>query len=107
MADLVRVLGLIASCRRRKHTQQALALLEGEQTVDLLFTDLGLHDDLEAGLTAAQKAVKRIRPTRALYHGPGDNHRYESNVCGAKRLYCQTLHPQRTQRRDRQTIAGT
>jgi DNA-binding NtrC family response regulator len=47
--------------------EQALALLEGEQTVDLLFTDLGLHDDLEAGLTAAQEAVNRIPGLPVLY----------------------------------------
>ena len=40
--------------------EQAIAVLEGDETVDLLFTDLGLHDDLQAGLTAAQEAVKRV-----------------------------------------------
>jgi CheY-like chemotaxis protein len=40
--------------------EQAIALLEGDQKLDLLFTDLGLRDDLQAGLTAAQEAVKRI-----------------------------------------------
>jgi CheY-like chemotaxis protein len=40
--------------------EQAIALLEGDQKPDLLFTDLGLRDDLQAGLTAAQEAVKRI-----------------------------------------------
>jgi DNA-binding NtrC family response regulator len=47
--------------------EQALALLEGEQRVDLLFTDLGLHDDLEAGLKAAQAAVERIPGLPVLY----------------------------------------
>jgi DNA-binding NtrC family response regulator len=47
--------------------EQAIALLEGDQTVDLLFTDLGLHDDLQAGLTAAQEAVKRIPGLPVLY----------------------------------------
>jgi DNA-binding NtrC family response regulator len=46
---------------------QALALLEGGQTVELLFTDLGLHNDLQAGLTAAQEAVKRIPGLPVLY----------------------------------------
>ena len=47
--------------------EQAIALLEGDQTVELLFTDLGLHNDLQAGLTAAQEAVKRIRGLPVLY----------------------------------------
>jgi DNA-binding NtrC family response regulator len=47
--------------------EQAIALLEGEQTVEVLFTDLGLHDDLQAGLTAAQEAVKRIPGLPVLY----------------------------------------
>jgi two-component system cell cycle sensor histidine kinase/response regulator CckA len=47
--------------------EQALALLEGNQTVELMFTDLGLHDDLQAGLTAAQEAVKRLPGLPVLY----------------------------------------
>ena len=44
-----------------------LALLEGDQKSDRLFTDLGLRDDLQAGLTAAQDAVKRIPGLPVLY----------------------------------------
>jgi DNA-binding NtrC family response regulator len=47
--------------------EQAIAVLEGDETVDLLFTDLGLHDDLQAGLKAAQEAVKRVPDLPALY----------------------------------------
>ena len=47
--------------------EQAIAVLEGDETVDLLFTDLGLHDDLQAGLTAAQEAVKRVPDLPVLY----------------------------------------
>jgi DNA-binding NtrC family response regulator len=47
--------------------EQALALLEGDQKVELLFTDLGLHNDLQAGLTAAQEAVKRVPGLPVLY----------------------------------------
>ena len=47
--------------------EQAIALLEGDQKSDLLFTDLGLRDDLQAGLTAAQDAVKRIPGLPVLY----------------------------------------
>lgn len=47
--------------------EQALALLESDQTIELLFTDLGLQDDLQAGLTAAQEAVKRIPGLPVLY----------------------------------------
>jgi DNA-binding NtrC family response regulator len=71
--DQVRVLAE-SIIQDRRHTtlsastvEQALALLEGEQRVDLLFTDLGLHDDLEAGLKAAQAAVERIPGLPVLY----------------------------------------
>jgi CheY-like chemotaxis protein len=47
--------------------EQAIALLEGEQKPDLSFADLGLRDDLQAGLTAAQQAVKRIPGLPVLY----------------------------------------
>jgi two-component system cell cycle sensor histidine kinase/response regulator CckA len=47
--------------------EQAIALLEGDQTVELLFTDLGLHDDMQAGLKAAQEAVKRVPNLPVLY----------------------------------------
>ena len=47
--------------------EQAIALLEGEQKAELLFTDLGLQGDLEAGLKAAQEAVKRIPGLPVLY----------------------------------------
>ncbi len=47
--------------------EQALVLLEGDHTVELLFTDLGLHGDLQAGLTAAQEAAKRIPGLPVLY----------------------------------------
>ena len=44
--------------------EQAITLLEGE---DLLFTDLGLRDDLQAGLTAAQE---NSRAAGSLHHRP-------------------------------------
>ena len=47
--------------------EQALAILEGERKPDLLFTDLGLHGDIEAGLHLAQEAVKRIPNLPVLY----------------------------------------
>src|SRR5688500_7890658 len=39
-----------AVTKRFQLVQQALALLEGEQKPDLLFTDLGLHGNIVAGL---------------------------------------------------------
>jgi DNA-binding NtrC family response regulator len=48
-------------------TEEALALLETEERVDLLFTDLGLRDDLQAGLTLAQEARKRRPDLPVLY----------------------------------------
>jgi two-component system cell cycle sensor histidine kinase/response regulator CckA len=47
--------------------EQALALLQGSDPIDLLFADLKLQDDAEAGLSLATKAVE-IRPElRVLY----------------------------------------
>jgi two-component system, NtrC family, nitrogen regulation response regulator NtrX len=48
-------------------TEQALALLDGERKPDLLFTDLGLHGDIEAGLHLAQEVVKRVPELPVLY----------------------------------------
>jgi DNA-binding NtrC family response regulator len=48
-------------------TEQAIALLEGGDKVELLFTDLGLHEDLQAGLALAQEAVKRLPRLPVLY----------------------------------------
>jgi len=60
--------------RDRGHTtlsagtpEQAIALLESDQKIELLFTDLGLHEDLQAGLTLAQEAVKRTPHLPVLY----------------------------------------
>jgi two-component system cell cycle sensor histidine kinase/response regulator CckA len=47
--------------------EQAMALLKGDQKAELLFTDLGLQGDSEAGLKAAQEAVKRIPGLPVLY----------------------------------------
>ena len=48
-------------------TEEALALLETEERIDLLFTDLGLRDDLQAGLTLAQEARRRRPDLSVLY----------------------------------------
>jgi CheY-like chemotaxis protein len=39
--------------------EQALALIDGEHEIDVLFTDLGLGNDLQAGLELAKQAVER------------------------------------------------
>ena len=46
---------------------QALALLETEQSVDLLFIDLRLQGDNEAGLALAAEAVKKRPDLSVLY----------------------------------------
>ena len=46
---------------------QALALLETEQSVDLLFVDLKLQGDNEAGLALATEAVKKRPDLSVLY----------------------------------------
>lgn len=46
--------------------EQAMALL-GDQQIDLLFTDIGLHDDLQAGLRLGQDAKERVPGLPVLY----------------------------------------
>lgn len=50
--------------------EQALALLEGSAKIDLLFTDIGLPDDLQAGLTLAQEA-RALRPDLKVLYTSG------------------------------------
>jgi DNA-binding NtrC family response regulator len=45
----------------------ALALLEGVEPIDLIFTDIGLQSDIQAGLTIAQEALKRKPKVPVLY----------------------------------------
>ena len=47
--------------------EQALALFDTEQQIDLLFTDLGLGDDLQAGLGLASEARRRRPDILVLY----------------------------------------
>jgi DNA-binding NtrC family response regulator len=46
---------------------EALAILDGEQSIDVLFTDIGLRDNLQAGLELAKEAVKRRPDLKVLY----------------------------------------
>jgi len=46
---------------------EALALLEGGKEIDLLFTDIGLQGDIQAGLTLAQRATERRPELKVLY----------------------------------------
>ena len=48
-------------------TEQAIALLDGNAKPELLFTDLGLHGDLQAGISLAQEAFKRLPGLPVLY----------------------------------------
>ena len=47
--------------------KQALALLEGEEPIELLFTDLTLQGDPGAGLSLANKAVELRPDLKVLY----------------------------------------
>src|SRR6478672_3485287 len=47
--------------------EQALALIEGDEPVDLLFVDLKIQDDVEGGLKLATKAVEARPNLRVLY----------------------------------------
>jgi DNA-binding NtrC family response regulator len=46
---------------------QALALLDGGDRIDVLFTDLGLQSDNQAGLMLAQEVIKRKMDLPVLY----------------------------------------
>ena len=46
---------------------QAIALVDGTARIDLIFTDIGLQSDLQAGLMLAQEAIKRKINTPVLY----------------------------------------
>lgn len=48
-------------------TEQALALLSAEQTIELLFTDISLQGELEAGLQLAIKATEIHPGLKVLY----------------------------------------
>ena len=45
----------------------ATTLLDGPDEIDLLFTDIGLQDDLEAGLKLAADAIERRPGMKVLY----------------------------------------
>jgi DNA-binding NtrC family response regulator len=47
--------------------EEALAALGVAEHIDVLFTDLGLKDDLQAGLGLAKEAVKRLPGLKVLY----------------------------------------
>jgi CheY-like chemotaxis protein len=46
---------------------EASAILEGDEHIDVLFTDLGLREDLQAGLELAKLAVERRPALKVLY----------------------------------------
>lgn len=46
---------------------EASAILDGPDKIDALFTDIGLRDDLEAGLKLAKVAIERRPSLRVLY----------------------------------------
>jgi DNA-binding NtrC family response regulator len=46
---------------------EALAVLAVAKEIDLLFTDISLQGDIQAGLTLAQRATERRPPLKVLY----------------------------------------
>ena len=48
-------------------TAEALAILEQEPNIEILFTDLGLRDDPQAGLELAKSAKERRPGLKVLY----------------------------------------
>jgi DNA-binding NtrC family response regulator len=47
--------------------EEALAVLEVANEIDLLFTDISLQGDVQAGLTLAQRATERRPALKVLY----------------------------------------
>jgi two-component system, cell cycle sensor histidine kinase and response regulator CckA len=47
--------------------KEAMAVLGLPEEIDLLFTDVGLQGDVQAGLTLAQRATERRPALRVLY----------------------------------------
>jgi two-component system cell cycle sensor histidine kinase/response regulator CckA len=47
--------------------EEALAVLEGAENIDLLFTNIELQDDAQAGLRLAKQAVEREPDLGVLY----------------------------------------
>jgi DNA-binding NtrC family response regulator len=45
----------------------ALAILGGDEPVDVLFTDIGLHEVKDAGLELAKQAIERQPSIQVLY----------------------------------------
>ena len=45
----------------------ALAVLDEHQNIDVLFTDIGLHDNIAGGLELARQAVERRPDLKVLY----------------------------------------
>ncbi len=45
----------------------ALAILEGGEKIDVLFTDIGLNGDIHAGLELAKQAVEKHPEINVLY----------------------------------------
>lgn len=73
--DEVQILILTESCLQElghktlsaATVAEAFAVLETPQTIDVLFIDIGLHNDLQAGLELARKAVEGRPDIRVLY----------------------------------------
>jgi two-component system, cell cycle sensor histidine kinase and response regulator CckA len=53
-------------------TEQALVLLEGEEPIDLMFIDLAMQTDPEAGLKVAKKGAE-IRPDLKVLYTSGQS----------------------------------
>jgi DNA-binding NtrC family response regulator len=47
--------------------EQALALIDSDKEIDVLFTDLGLGDNLQSGLELAKQAVEHRPGLKVLY----------------------------------------
>jgi DNA-binding NtrC family response regulator len=47
--------------------EEAMAVMEVAKEIDLLFTDIGLQGDVQAGLTLAQRATVRRPQLKVLY----------------------------------------
>ena len=56
--------------RSASSVDEAIALLESDASIEVLFTDLGLRDDLQAGISLARMALE-LRPNLPVIYTTG------------------------------------
>ena len=71
---------------------QAIALLEGDKQIHLLFVDLGIQGDPEAGLKIASMAVEKRPELKVLYTSARRHRRHDRSFRRKFRLSAQAIY---------------